>query len=430
MRPQLAVYAFAVFFAILGGAALVVGAHDVAITSGTIGLTVLSVLFLGVGVLLIVAAYELVKSKQRSDLIAGERPRSRAIVLAALLSIIFAGIYLFFAAIRTSGTQHLVVVATALVIIVIAALGLRYFGRGVRITTRRIEGAIAVGALSIVLGVSQFWFQNEYVPAHAGRAVVLKTYLTRAGERNGYDVVSARIDYEAVGGRSVSTIGSAYTLAASHVVRCHRTATAVRVQDPFDKFLLDPQVSRFMTDVREERPAALLATGKFVGDGKRLDPDVPFSREFIFFVPRHRYQLLRFRAQLLSIPASVRLSRREYPEYNTYPPDKNIYGFWHVVDDSWLHDLLYGRERRIVIRYDLVNPDRPTVATPTDLVSIRARFPNPTWRQQQPSKSLIDRLFGQPDFTDSSIPFSASELPLENVNPPTSKDSSICRRGN
>jgi hypothetical protein len=429
VKPQLAVYAFVAFFAILGGAALVVGAHDVAITSGSIGLTALSVLLIGVGIVLIVAAYELVKLKRRSDLIEGERPRSRSIVLAALLSTIFVGVYLFFAAIRTSGTQHLVVVVTALVVIVIAALGLRYFGRGVRMTTRRVEGAIAVGVLGIVLGVSQFWFQNEYVPAHAGRAVVLKTYLTRAGEQSGYDVISARIDYEAVGGRSVSTIGSAYTLAASHVVRCHRAATAGRVRDFFHGFLLDPQVSRYMTDVREERPAALLATGKFVGDGKRLDPNVPFSREFIFFVPRHRYQLLRFRAQLLSIPASVRLSRRAYPKYITYPPDNEVYGYWQVIDDSWLHDLLYGRERWVVIRYDLVNPDRPTVATTADAVWIRARFPNPTWHQQRPSKSLVYRLFFQPDFTDSSIPFSASELPLENVTQPTSKDPSICRGG-
>ena len=151
----------------------------------------------------------------------------------------------------------------------------------------------------------------------------------------------------------------------------------------------------------------MLATGKFVGDGKRLDPNVPFSREFIFFVPRHRYQLLRFRAQLLSIPASVRLSRRAYPQYKTYPRDNEVYGYWQVVDDSWLHDLLYGRERWVVIRYDLVNPDRPTVATTADAVWIRARFPNPAWHQQKPSKSTIDRLFAQPDFTD---PASRSRL--------------------
>ena len=173
----------------------------------------------------------------------------------------------------------------------------------------------------------------------------------------------------------------------------------------------------------------MLATGKFVGDGKRLDPNVPFLREFIFYVPRHRYQLLRFRAQLLSIPASVRLSRRAYPDYKIYRRDNDVYGFWHVVDDSWLHDLLYGRDRQIVIRYDLVNPDHPTVATTADVVSVRARFPTSTWRRHEPSKSLVDRLFAQPDFTDSSIPFSASELPLENVTQPTSKDPNICREG-
>jgi len=57
-----------------------------------------------------------------------------------------------------------------------------------------------------------------------------------------------------------------------------------------------------MTDVWEERPATVLAAGKFLGDGKRLDPNVPSSREFAFFVPGHRYQLLRLRAQLFAIP--------------------------------------------------------------------------------------------------------------------------------
>jgi hypothetical protein len=117
------------------------------------------------------------------------------------------------------------------------------------------------------------------------------------------------------------------------------------------------------------------------------------------------------------------------PEIHHLSPDNEVYGFWQVVDDSWLHDLLYGRERRIVIRYDLVNAKRPTVATTADDVSVRARFPNPTWRDQEPSKSLVDRLFAQPDFTDSSIPFSASELPLESVTQPTAKDPSICRGG-
>jgi hypothetical protein len=33
-----------------------------------------------------------------------------------------------------------------------------------------------------------------------------------------------------------------------------------------------------------------------------------------------------------------------------------MYGFWHVDDDSWLNDLVSGRERWVVIRYELVDP--------------------------------------------------------------------------
>jgi len=168
VRPQLAVYALVVCFLLVGGAALVVGAHDVAITSGTVGLTALSVVLLGTGIVLIVAAYDLVKLNRSSDWTGGEGPRSRTIVLAALLLTVFLGIYLFFAAIRTTGAQRLVVVLTALVLIVMAGLGLRYFGRHARLTHFHVEAAIALGVLGIVIGVAQFWFQNQYVPPTPG----------------------------------------------------------------------------------------------------------------------------------------------------------------------------------------------------------------------------------------------------------------------
>ena len=184
-----------------------------------------------------------------------------------------------------------------------------------------------------------------------------------------------------------------------------------------------------MTDVREERPAALLATGKFVGDGKRLDPNVPFSREFIFFVPRHRYQLLRFRAQLLSIPASVRLSRRAYPDYQIYRRDHNVYGFWHVVDDSWLHDLLYGRDRQVVIRYDLVNP---TVQPwPPPPMSCRSEHGSPTRPGANESRANHSSIGSSPNRIS---PIPASRSPPRNCHSKTSPSQppgpSICREGN
>jgi hypothetical protein len=427
VNPLVPIYAFTVFLASLAAATIVVGIHDAAVASGSVGLTALSGLLLVLGLVVLVAAYDLAKLTRRSTWTDDQRPQCKPIVLVAILLTIVVGIYVFFAAIGTSGAQRLVVVGGALGLVVVGLLGLRLFGRHVRLTQLRVEAAIALGVIGIVVGAGQFWFQNQYVPSHAGRAVALKVALSRAGEQSGYDVIRARVDYEGIGGRSVTVIGSSYTLTGSHVVRCHRPATAARVQNVFEGFLVDPQASRYMADVWEERPTTVLAAGKFVGDGKRLDPDVPSGREFVFFVPRHRYQLLRFRAQLFAIPASVRLSQGKLPEYVNFPGDNELYGFWQVVDDSWLHDLIYGRERWVVLRYELVDPDNKGTPVISTALRATARFPDPTWRETRPSAALVTRLFAQPQPTDSSEPFADTELPLERVAEPSQLVPTSCR---
>jgi hypothetical protein len=421
------VFALIVFFLAVAAAAIVIGVHDLAIASGSVGSTAVSVLLLGVGVVLLVAVYDLVRVGGRSTWTEATRPACKPIVLVACLLTIFLGIFIFFAAIRTSGAQRLLVVGAALALIVVGLLGLRLFGRDARVTPRRVEAAVALGIVGIVTGVGQFWFQNQYVPSRAGRAVALSVALSRVAVQSEYDVIRARVDYEDIGGRSVSVIGSAYTLTGSRVVRCHRAATAARVQDVFEGFLVDPQASRYMTDVWEQRPATVLAAGKFVGDGKRLDPNVPSGRELVFFVPRHRYQLLRFRAQLFAIPASVRLSQRSLPEYVNLAGDNELYGFWKVVDDSWLHDLIYGRQRWVVMRYELVDPDNKRATAVSTALRATARFPNPTWDKARPSQALVDRLFEQPQRTDSSEPFAATEFALERVAQPSALHPRTCR---
>ena len=429
MKPLIPICAFTAFLVTLGAAVIVVGLHDSAFASASVGLTALSALLLVVGLVLLVAAYHLVRLTRQSTWTEDGRPRCKPIVPVAFLLTIVLGIYVFFAAIGTSGAQRIVVVGCALAVIVAGLLGLRFFGRDARITHLRVEGAIALGVIGIVVGVGQFWFQNQYVPSHAGRAVALKVALTRAGEQDDYDVIRARVDYEGIGGRSVSVIGSAYTLTGSHVVRCHRPATVKRVRDVFDGFAVDPQSSRYMNDAWEERPSTVLATGKFVGDGKRLDPNVPSGREFIFYVRRHRYQLLRFRAQLFAIPASVRLSQRALPEYARFRGDNELYGFWQIVDDSWLHDLIYGRARWVVMRYELVDPDDKKTPDVSTALRATARFPNPTWSESRPSAALVNQLFAQSQPSDSSEPFADAELSLESLAQPSALDPASCRRG-
>jgi hypothetical protein len=301
-----------------------------------------------------------------------------------------------------------------------------FFGSDVKLTAPRV-GAVALGLIGTTLGAWQFWYQNAYLPGRATGTVALTAQLQHVARRGEFDVISARLAYQAIGGKSVSVVGSAYTLTASTITACTRKPTVKRVRDYFQGFLLDPQRLRFMTDV-VEGPPSLRAAGKFVADGKRLDPGVPADRTFVFFVPHGQYQLLRFRAQVFAVPASVRLSERTPPTFSPLPGDNELYGFWHIDDDSWLHDLIFGRERWLVIRYEFVDPanapgreGKATLVAADPVLHVLARYPDPSWSNARPSAATTRELFdtagaiNAQELRDASEPFADSELGLEPI---------------
>ncbi len=425
-KPAARIYAFAVFFLMLGAALIVIGGHDAALARSTLGVTAASALLLLIGSFLWGAAWQLNRLCRHESWMSGTRPACHPVVLVAFLITLLFGVYALFSALGTLGPQRYPVVAAALTIVAAAVLGLFFFGRDVKLTLPRVGGAVALALLGTTIGAWEFWYQNQYIPSHAGGAVALRAQLHRTSGKGAFDVIRATLDYETVGGKSVSVIGSVYTLTGSTVVKCPRAATVHRVGDYFEGFLLDPQRIRFMADVLEETPT-VLAAGKFIADGKQLDPNVLANREFMFFVPRREYQLLRFRAQLFAIPASIRLSQRTPPEY-VLAGDNELYGYWHIDDDSWLHDLIFGRERWLVMRYELVDPantadrQKPAKAAPvTQVLHVLARFPNPTWSEGRPSPEATKDLFEQPQAInaqepgDANEPFADSELPLQKV---------------
>jgi len=423
MRVVAAIWAFAVFLVIIAAAAIVVGIHDAALFGAGFGVTAGAAILVAVGAVLSVAAYELVRLGRPSKWEGGVRPLCKLVVLLAFFLTVLVGLYVFFAAIRAAGAQRPVVVAVSLLFIIVALLGLRFFATDAHVTLPRLGAAVALGLIGTTIGAWEFWYQNQYVPSHAGRAVALEVELHGDARPSPYDVIKATVGYEDIGGKSVSVLGSAYTLTGSRVVRCHRPATTKTVEGVFGGFLPDPQRSRYMADVWEELPPTVLAAGKFVGDGKRLDTNVSSSRDLIFLVPRHGYQLLRFRAQLFAIPGSVPLSQRVRPKYTTFAGDSEKYGFWHIDDDSWFHDLVYGRERWVVLRYELVDPSHTASTVTSPDLRVTARFPDPTWSQQRPSEANVKRLFGnQSPPSDANEAFAGTELALEPVATPEARD--------
>ncbi|HEX6701327.1 MAG TPA: hypothetical protein VF101_11405 [Gaiellaceae bacterium] len=411
----LASYAFAVFFGVFALTAAVVGIHDAALSRSGLGTSIGSAALLATTIVLTIATVQLFALTRRSRWKEGEHPPCKPFVLIAFLLTSLFGVYIFFSAIRTGGDQRPYVVAVAVAMTAAALFGLWFFGRDARVTLPRV-GTIALGLVGTTIGAWEFWYQNQYLPARAGQAVALKAELQLADRQGEYDIVRANIDYEDTTGRSVAVVGSTYSLTGSRVIRCQRPADATRVRKFFNSALVDPQRVRFMADVLERQPPAVLAAGKFVGDGKRLDPDVPAVRDFVFLVPHQRYQLIRLRAQLFAIPASVQLSQRKQPQYVSYPGDNRLYGFWHVDDDSWLRDLIYGRERWVVMRYELVRSSEAKATSPD--LRVLARFPDPSWGAKPPSRAEVDGLFAKPHPSDASEPFADSELALGPVGEP------------
>lgn len=403
----MAIWSFALLFLALAAGAFVIGVHDTMVAGESFGVAAGGVALLAAGVVLVIAGLDLARLTQRSRWDDDGHPPCRPIVLVGFLLVILIGVYVFLSTIRSPSAQRPVVAVFAALLVAGALFGLAFFGRDARVTLPRI-GTVALGFLGTAIGVSQFWYSSQYAPSHAGRAVVLKVGLERTGQEGPNDVVAATIDYEDVTGTSVAVVGSTYTLTGSRVVRCRRPASATAVSHVFEGFLTDPQRTRFMSDEWELQPASVLAAGKFVGDGKRLEEKVSAGRTLVFYVPRGQYQLLRFRAQLFAIPASVQLSQQALPEYVRYPDDHDLYGFWHVDDDSWLRDLVYGRDRWVVIRYELVN--RPLAPTTSPDLRVTARFPRPTWIGGRPSEERVHELFSKPESSVSSEPFADTEL--------------------
>ncbi|HTR32400.1 MAG TPA: hypothetical protein VMH47_00855 [Gaiellaceae bacterium] len=402
---------FTVVFALLGVTAIVVGAHDALVAKGSLG-TVLGALFLmSVGVLALVAAAELFGKAARD----ASSCSARVLVAFGLQSLL--GLYVLLSAGASPGSQRPFALAAGAVLLAVGVLGLVVFRGSIDTKAKNLGVATALTIVALLFGFWQFWYQSQYLPAHLGRDVSLNVQLAQVGVQKDYDVIRVTIGYEDLGG-DVTVVGSTYTLTGSRVVRCERRPSPAAVRQVLGGYLLDPQRTRYMTDVWEEQPPGLLAAGKFVADGKRLDVNVPAGRTFVFFVPRGRYQLLRFRAQLFAISASVPL----LPKLTnvTFPGNSDLYGVWTVADNSWFHDLVNGRTRWIVTRYEDASDPEKNAVSPDFRVT--ARFPDPSWLTRPPGQAEIEALFRQSLPSASSEPFSDGELALEPIPVATKAD--------
>lgn len=411
---------FTAFFLLAGIAALVVGVHDVSLPGGRLGVLFPAVVLVLAGVLFVGAAWQLIPLGLPGGWAKNEQPPCEQPVPLAFLVSILLGVYVFFGALAGTGTQRGIVIGVALVFIAVGSLGFALFWDEIEVSILRVGASIALTVAGLLVGAWEFWYQNQYVPSHLDRAVAVQVGLKKLGAQGGYDVLSATLGWEDVGGRGVVVLGSDYTLTGSTVVARSCPATPGEEASFFGGQLPDPQRSRFMSDVWELKPATVLAAGRFVPDGKRLGPSVPASRQLIFYVPHGEYQLVRLRAQVFAVSASVPLAN-EPPKRRPIAGDPDVYDLWRLGPSSWFENLLSGRRGWIVTRYEIVNP-QGKATTPSPDLRVTAQSPSPSWSGNPPSAPEIHRLFEIQPPLDTTETFADAELPLAAVTLPTAAE--------
>ena len=421
----LAVRLLAAFFLVAGIAALVVGVHDVSLRGARLGVLFPAVLLVLAGAVFLGAAWQLIRIGPSRGWPNGKQPPCKQPVPVSFLVSILLGVYVFFGALTGTGTQRAIVIGVSLVFIAVGSLGFRLFWGEIEVSTRRVGATVALTVAGLLVGVSEFWYQNQYVPSHLDRAVSVQVGLKKVGVQGGYAVLSATLRYQDIGGRASIVVGSTYTLTGSAVVACSRPATPAAEAGVFQGKLDDPERSRFMSDVWEVLPPTVLAAGRFVPDGDRLSPNVPASRQVIFYVPRDRYQLVRLRAQLFAISTSVPLADQPLVS-RIIPGDKDLYDLWKLGESGWLQDLLWGRRGWIVTRYEIATVYYSHGSSPD--LRVTARFPRPTWSGGAPSNTQIESLFVKEAPQAKNETFADAELPLAPVVAPTAAELKIVPR--
>jgi hypothetical protein len=414
LRLVAAARIFAGFFLITGIAALVVGIHDVSLAGVRLGVIFPGVLLVLAGILFLGAAWRLIPMGQPQRSSRGEQPPCRQPVPVAFLVSILLGVYVFFGALAGTGTQRAIVIGVAVVFIAVGSLGFALFWGAIEVSIFRVGASVALAVVGLLIGGWEFWYQNQYIPSHLERAVSVRVGLKELRVQHGYDVLSATLGYEDIGGRSIVILGSDYTLTGSRVIACPgRRASPKDVAGYFTFPIDDPARARFMTGVWEVQPATVLAAGKFVADGSPIGANVPASRQLILYAPHNRYQLLRFRADVLAISASAPLANQP-PILKRLPGSADIYELWKLQESGWFQDLVSGSRGWIVARYEITSPLGPgRVVSPDQRVT--ARSPSPTVSGAAPSDVTILRLFGTQSPVGTTETFADAELPLAGV---------------
>jgi hypothetical protein len=180
----------------------------------------------------------------------------------------------------------------------------------------------SVGAFAtLLLGVVQFWYTNQYLPAKGGAALTATANIKelQPGDQTGrFRMFAVTMRVKNIGATKTQVLSSLYTVAGGRVAKAdysdHNFFSRAAQDTEGDQLpTLDPRVSRYAAQANYD----LLKFGEVVSEGWYFEPAEEFSTQIIVSVPNEvvsSYQFLN-----LSMDFRVAKGNRLNPDFYGAP---------------------------------------------------------------------------------------------------------------
>jgi hypothetical protein len=276
---------------------------------------------------------------------------SGRLILAACWLVAIGAVYLIIAEARSLTVDWRIVTVAALVgVLAVAAF---FFLEKITLVTLGKVGIFLLGLVGTAFGVFQFWYQQEYLPTHKPPALTLTAQLESVGERAGRELYKATIATKNTGTVKVIAFTGTYVVSGMNYRAVKKQPTEAQIMKPLLSDAPDPYYARFLRHYKTNSFSPL-AAGKLFAENRYFEPGDELSREYVLAAPRCAYGLLSLRANIVVARGELLQLEDKPPAvprtYFTASPDVvGDFADWHLKDDSWIHDLVDGKERWIQI---------------------------------------------------------------------------------
>jgi hypothetical protein len=345
-RTNRVAISIAIFMMAVGCSGSIVGFHDATLRDESGSVNAAGAVILLVGLLLIAAGVMLLLFALNIWQI--QLWSGRLVLAACLVAAISAAAFVIAESRSLEKDNWVTGIATAIFGLAIASF--IFLQSRTRATLGKV-GVFLVGLLATAFGVFQFWYAQQYVPTHKPPALSLSAVLEPAGERGSRALYKATITVKNTG--SVKVIAFTGTFFVSGVNYKPPAGHALRkILNPLIKPPgADPYLLRFSRDYVETKFTPVEA-GKLFPDNRYFEPGDELTREYVVAVPKGKYDLLSLRTNAVVAKGVLRLGPS--PISSGLAPPKRIAVFvdYRIIDDSWIHDIVSGREHFIQIVWD------------------------------------------------------------------------------